>query len=31
VLVISHRDLRDWIPDVWTLTKKAGVSELETA
>jgi DNA repair exonuclease SbcCD ATPase subunit len=31
VLVISHRDLRDWIPDVWTLTKKAGVSELEAA
>ncbi|MGI4851998.1 MAG: AAA family ATPase [Janthinobacterium lividum] len=28
VVVISHNDLRDYIPNVWTITKKDGVSEL---
>jgi len=31
VLLISHNDLKAWIPNCWVLTKRAGVSELEMA
>ena len=29
VLVISHQSLRDWIPQVWTVTKENGESTLQ--
>jgi DNA repair exonuclease SbcCD ATPase subunit len=28
VVVISHQSLHDWIPNVWTVTKKDGISSL---